>query len=237
MKRRNRLVVALVFAAGLVPLAVCAQNGVPGAIIDVTGKGVITAAPNQASISFSIENADTRAESALKRNTELTGKVMVALKKLSIKDLTISTSSYIIHPLYDRDREIFEKSGRAVPRGYRVRNSIMVKTARLDRMGSIIDAAVAAGAGRVGALTFLRSDRDLLEKQAAAKALENAIDCARRLAKTAGLELGRIRSIQYLPDDLESGGEEALQAEEPVHIVPDRVSFRAYVSVTFELAR
>lgn len=236
MKRRYGLIVALAIAAASIPLTVSAQDGAFIPTIDVTGKGVITAAPNLASASFSIENADARADAALKRNAEIAGRVMAALKKLSIRELTVSTSSYTVHPLYDRDRDIFEKSGRAVPKGYRVRNSVTITTSRLDRMGAIIDAAVAAGADRVGSLTFLRSDGDLLEQEAAARALENAADCARRLAREAGLEIRRIRSVQYLPQDPESVGEVTAQAEEQVHVIPGRISFKAYVSVTFELA-
>ncbi len=207
-------------------------------IIDVTGQAVITAPPNLATIIFSVENSEARAESAIRKNAELSGKVITALRRLLNKDITVSTSNYTIQPLYERDKELFEKSNRIVPRSYRVNNSIFIQTSRIERLGSAIDTAVGAGATRVGSLTFHRTDKDQLRKQAAEKALENAVDYAKRLAKAAGLGVRRIKYIQYVPNNAEPGTEQTMQVEGVgTPIVPGQITFESFVSVTFELTQ
>jgi uncharacterized protein len=207
-------------------------------VIDVTGQAVVTAPPNLATITFSVENFESRAEAAIKKNADLSGKVITALKKLLNKDIIVSTSSYTLQPLYERDKELFEKSNRIVPRGYRVNNSIFVQTSRIDRLGSIIDAAVGAGATRVGSLTFHRDDKDQLQKQAAAKALENALDYAKRISKAAGLSVKRIKYIQYVPNTAQPAADQTIQAEGGVTpIAPGQLTFESFVSVTLEMTQ
>ncbi len=234
------LALCLVFAFLIsLPLNMYAEDKIPPAVIEVTGHAAVTAVPNLASMVLSVENADSRADNAIRKNSDLTAKVIASLKKVSGRDTTISTSSFIIHPIYDGDRDLSEKALRLTPRSYRVENSIFLRTTRLDRLGAYIDAAVAAGSSRVGSVLLSRDDKDLLQKQAASKALENAMDIAKRLAKTAGLSVKKIKFIQYLPNNTEPDADGPAQAQTedavPEQIGPEELIFESYVSVTFEL--
>jgi len=206
-------------------------------VIEVTGQAVVTASPNQASITFMVENTDTRAETALRKNSDITARVMSTLKKTAGKDATVSTPTFTIQPVYDRDMQ--DDAGKFTPRGFTVSNALLVKTQRVDRLGALIDTAVTAGATRVDSLIFSRDDKDQLQKQASAKALENAVDCAKRLAKTAGLSVKRIKYIQYLPNNTESNPEVALRAEgaTPVPVSPGQLTFESFVTVVYEIGQ
>ena len=223
----------------LFPMTVYAEDKVSPAVIEVTGHAVITAVPNLVSIVLSVENSDSRAENALRKNSDLTTKVIASLKKVSGKDTTISTSSFTILPMYDSDRDLSDKAVKLTPRSYRVENSVFLKTTRIDRLGAYIDAAVVAGSSRIGSVVFSRDDMDLLQKQAASKALENAMDIAKKLAKTAGLNIKRIKFIQYMPNNTESDSDGPAQTQTDDTIQeqtgPKELSFESYVSVTFEL--
>jgi uncharacterized protein YggE len=124
--------------------AACAQDKPQAPAIDVTGRGVITAEPNMATITFSVETSEKKAADALKKNAAGTKALMDALKMASKEEAEITTSKFSLFPLYEKD------SGRQRPDAYRVNNSVIVKTPEIDEVGTLIDAAVDAGANRIG---------------------------------------------------------------------------------------
>jgi uncharacterized protein YggE len=225
----------IIFLTGMHAVA-CAQDKPQVPTIDVTGKGVILAEPDTVTITFSVETSEKNAAEALKKNAVQTKALMDALKTTSDK-AEITTSNFSLYPLYEKDSAIKERTGRPSPDGYRVNNSVIVKTPRIDTVGTLIDAAVDAGANRIGSLSFSRSDHDLLVKQAAAKALENAMDYGEELAKAAGLTIRRILYIQHAPGGTVYDYPVMAMAEErvPTPITPGQVSVESFVNVTFEV--
>ena len=221
----------------MVPAHAQDERSVP--TMDVTGQASITVPPNQASIFFAVETSEPRAALALEKNTKLTDRVIRELKKAAGKDTEISTSSFTLQPLYEREKDSGSRSSAIVPKAYRVNHSIIVKTPALDTIGELIDAAVSAGATRVSSLSFSRSDNDELQKQTAARALENAMENAKVLARSAGLDLKEITYIQFVPNIVQPRGGEAVLAEGDalMPILPGQVVIDSYVNVTFELGR
>ena len=225
----------IVFMTGLYAAA-CAQDKPQIPTIDVTGKGVITAEPNIATITFSVETSEKKAATALRKNA-VQAKALIDALKTASKEAEITTSNFSLYPLYEKDSAIKERTGRPSPDAYRVNNSVIVKTPGIDTVGTLIDAAVDAGANRIGSLSFSRSDHDQLIKQAAAKALENAMEYGEELAKAAGLTIKRILHIQYVPGGAAYGYQEMALAEEriPTPITPGRILIESFVNVTFEV--
>ena len=226
----------IVFMTGLCAAA-CAQDKPQIPTIDVTGKGVIMAEPNIATITFSVETSEKKAAEALKKNAAGTKALMNALNTASKQEASITTSNFSLYPVYEKNSGMKEKTGRPHPDEYRVNNTVIVKTSRIDGVGTLIDAAVDAGANRIGSLSFSRSDHDQLIKQAAAKALENAMEYGEELAKAAGLTIKRILHIQYVPGGAAYGYQEMALAEEriPTPITPGRIPIESFVNVTFEV--
>jgi uncharacterized protein YggE len=239
MRRDYRIVGLFTALFALLTLPAGAQDRQPGMSMDVTGQAVMSVAPNQAVITFTVETSEAKAASAVEKNARLSDRVIRSLKQTAEQDIFLSTSSFHIQPLYEREKKPDTSISALTPKAYRVSNSIVVKTGRVEKIGELIDAAVAAGTTRVGSLSFSRSDSDALQRQAAARALENAVENAKILAKTAGLSLKGITYIQFVPNMMQPGGMEiALAAGEAVTpILPGQITIESYVNLTYEIAR
>ena len=205
--------------------------------IDVTGTGIIRVEPNMVTVVFSVETSDKKAADALRKNALSTQGLIEALSKASKEAATITTSSFSVYPLYDKDSGIKSKSGRPDPGAFRVNNSVIVKTPGVKEVGALIDAAVDAGANRIGSLSFGRSDYDQLARQAAGKALENAVEYGEELAKASGLTIKRILYIRYVPGNAAFDFQDMALAEERIStpIAPGMVPIESFVNVTFEV--
>ncbi|MDD4679106.1 MAG: SIMPL domain-containing protein, partial [Tissierellia bacterium] len=101
------------------------------------------------------------------------------LQRMGITD--IKTSQYSIDKVYDF------VEGRRIDRGYSVRNILEIRTTNLEAAGSIIDAAVIAGANIVDLITFDVSNREYYYKQALNMAIMNAIQKANSITMNLGL--------------------------------------------------
>lgn len=224
----------VIFITGM-HAAAFAQDQHQQPTIDVTGKGTITVEPNMAVITFSVETSEKKADEALEKNAKHMKRLMAALKNATKEQATISTSNFSIYPLYDRDSVSKDNSDRQSPIAYRVNNSLTVETSRVEEIGLLIDTAVDAGANRIGSLSFTRNDLDQFQKQAAAKALENAMEYGEELAKTAGLAINKILYIQYVPSGAVYDYQGMALAEEavPTPVSPGRIPVESYVNVSF----
>jgi uncharacterized protein len=79
--------------------------------------------------------------------------------------------------------------------GYRVLNVVQVEVADVRGVGPLVDAAVAAGANTVPALTFTLAQPERAEAEARARAIAAADAKARQMASAAGVELGELVAL------------------------------------------
>ncbi|MBW2092871.1 MAG: SIMPL domain-containing protein [Deltaproteobacteria bacterium] len=162
------------------------------ATIEVTGKAKIMAAPNVASIFFTVETNAIKAYDAVRKNAEQTEAVLNSLRKIAGETSKIKTSGFSVSPVYGRE-------DRLRPKGYVVRNNIVLETKELDRLGAFIDEATLAGANRLGSLAFSHDRGVELKRKAAVKALNQALKDAESLAAAAGLSIKKVFKITYGP--------------------------------------
>jgi uncharacterized protein YggE len=149
------------------------------------GRASIMTMPNTVTIFFSVETELPKASDAVRSNAEKTEKILNVLRKISDKDTRIKTSGYGLFPVY-------EKEGATRTGFYRVRNSVIVESKDLDKVGAFVDQAAEAGVSRIANLTFGTDRAEELTKEAAAQALKNAVRDAEALAKVAGVSIKRI---------------------------------------------
>lgn len=146
-----------------------AQQVVPASrekIITVTGSATTSVDPNLLNINFGVEVEAKTAKEAISINSAAMMAVVDAIKKLGISEDEISTSSFTIYPVYDN--QVDPKTGvyiRSELTGYKVSNILSVKTGKLNMAGSIIDAAVDAGANRVDSVYYSLSPEKQLTVQ------------------------------------------------------------------------
>jgi uncharacterized protein YggE len=158
--------------------------------IEVTGKAKIMVMPNMASVSFAVETSATTAKQAAGENAEKTKKLLNALREITVKEVTIKTSGFNLTPIYDKD-------SRLRPKGYRARNSVILETRSIDKLGTFIDEASRVGVSHIGSLIFSTDRDEELRKEAAVKAVKQAMEIAENLAKAAGLTIKKVIRLSY----------------------------------------
>jgi uncharacterized protein YggE len=179
----------LLLALALAPATSSAQQAPPPLpetaqrTIRVSGVGEARAAPDEARIELAVETMAPTAREAGEAIVRSMERTIAALTRAGVPRRDIETRGYSIFPDYREPRP-----GDTVPqiRGYRAANTVSVRTDRLDRVGTLIDVALGAGANRLNGVAF--SLRDAAPAQEAA--LRDATAKARRSAETIAAALG-----------------------------------------------
>jgi uncharacterized protein len=206
--------------------------------LQVNGKGVVTAKPDKADLTISVDTTNLNASTAVKENAEKMNKVMEKLKSQIGKNDKISTTGYNLSPIYTYD----EKTRKSELSGYRVSNSIIVESKNLEVIGKLIDSATQAGANRIDSLSFDTDKRDEYRRQALVKAVQDARETADIVAKAAGVTIVKI--IQISPSyeipipvyrEFALTAREAGAAPPPTQIEPGELTVNASVNIVFEI--
>jgi uncharacterized protein len=155
--------------------------------ITVNGTGTVTTVPNRALFSFGVTTQGRTAVAALAENAAEIRKVIEALKAAGIAAKDIQTESVQLSPRYSNDGETIL--------GYTASNTVAATTRDINRAGSIVDAAVAAGANQVSGPSLTRSDSNALYRQALKAAVADARLRAQAIAAASHVRLGPVRSV------------------------------------------
>ena len=159
--------------------------------ISVSGAGVVRVKPNIATTSVGIETtAETLADATSQSNSKMAA-IIDKIKSIGVADKDIQTTSFNISPIMNQPKQ--GESPKIT--GYRVDNQVNVTIRKIDDVGKILDAVVAAGANNVFGISFSVDDATPYQQQARAAAVKDAMDKAGQLAKAAGITLGKVISI------------------------------------------
>jgi uncharacterized protein YggE len=195
--------------------------------VTVTGNGTVTAVPDQASFSFTVQTKAATAAAALARNGNDTKAVIAAVEAAGVPEASIQTAQVSLDPVVSND-------GTSIV-AYTAFDTITVTKLAIAKAGSIVDAAVGAGATDVSGPSLELSAQDALYNKALKDAVANAKSKAQALADAAGRSLGEVVSI------VEGGG--AVPVPFPVGatkdastpIEPGTQDVQATVTVTYAL--
>lgn len=223
------LLLAFLFSLAQVPFAI-AQEGEKLSTLEISTRATVQAMPNMVTLSFAVETDGPTAKDAVSANAERTENVLAALKKVADKEGKIKTSGFSLSPVY-------EKGDPSKPGGFRVRNTIILESKALARVGAFIDEAAEAGASRISNLTFTSDQEEELRREAAIEALKQAKADAEALAGAAGLAIKRIVKITHDQREYAPLGalREAAAAGVQTPIAVGEISFSADVHVVFEV--
>jgi uncharacterized protein YggE len=225
------------FAACLVAAPVRAATAAPPAqsrILTVSGEGEEKAVPDRAMLTAGVQTEAPKAADALAANRHAMNAVFAELKKQGVPDRSMQTSSLNISPQYDSSASSGRGPGKIV--GYQVYNGVTVTIDDLGKLGATIDALVSSGANSMGGISFSIRDPKPLLRQARDAAVKDAIDRAQLYAKSAGVSLGRILSINEGSVITPRPMFRAMMATADVTpIAAGEETVSAQVSVTFEI--
>ncbi len=161
------------------------------AIVEVSGHGETRVMPDRATLSLSVETKGKFAAAVAAENARVQRRVLDTLKALGYKGAQVSTIGYEVQPNY----EPVANAAQPKQDGYVSHNTVQVIVSQLDRVGPVIDAALARGANGVQNVAFGASNTDAPRQSALAQAAAGARADALVLAKSMGGTLGRLVSI------------------------------------------
>ncbi|HEY4348506.1 MAG TPA: SIMPL domain-containing protein [Gaiellaceae bacterium] len=158
-----------------------------GRTITVNGVGIVTTVPDQASFSFGVTVTARTARAALSANARRMSSLIAVIKKQGIADRDIQTAEISLSPnTNDNGTKILN---------FTATNTVSVTTKAIARAGSIVDAAVAAGANTISGPTLTPSGQLLLERHALTAAIADARARALTIATAAHVRLGAVRTV------------------------------------------
>jgi len=159
--------------------------------LSISGTGIVYVKANQVTIVLGAYTEDDAASDAIEENAAIMTEVIAALKQLGLTDDEITTTSFGVSPVYNW--EVYKVVG------YQVTNLVQVKISDLDMVGTVIDAATAAGANRVDSVSFGLSDAAAEEMKLQAYTAAIADAKAKAEVITEGLDVS-ITGVQSITE-------------------------------------
>jgi len=206
--------------------------------ITANGRGEVSLAPTYAVVFVSIASRTNTAVEAAAQNAQKVETVIKALRAGGLSEKDITTAGYNLQQDYD-----FRADRRPEPAGFSANTSIRAEVRRLESLGKVIDAAIAAGATGISGVQYFASNTDEARRSAMAAAVREARADADVLARAAGGTLGRLIALnsggvnQPFPRDMMAmaGGNVAVRAVgAPTNVVPGELTVIAVVSGRWE---
>ena len=176
----KKLAVAL--AAGLIVCScMTAQAEDSRRSITTTGNGVVITQNNRAVMYLAVETMSPDAKQAAQDNANIMTKVKHAVIGAGAAPDKIETDNYTMYPVYEYDK------GKVKSRSYQVNNRMKVVVENLTQTGSVMDAAISAGANRIENIMFTVRNPGKYKDDA----LREAAQDARRKADIIAASLGK----------------------------------------------
>ena len=237
MKIIPAIVIAVLLSVATVAAQPAAERPRPPSIT-VNGEATIAAEPDQAQIDIGVTTQARSAPDASRENAERLARVLAEVKKLLGKGDEVKTSGYGLNPQYR-----YPQGGKPEIVGYTANNIVRIKTAKLDEVGKLIDAAMQAGANNINRLLFTLKDEEAARLDALRQASAKAKFKAEAIAASLGLKVLRIaavtegeRSFQPIYRQAPMARGEALAAQAPTPVEPGTVDVRSTVTLTAEVS-
>jgi hypothetical protein len=143
---------------------------------------------DRARVRFAVETEAPSASEAVTANAEAMDAALTALRAVIGDAGKLETSGYNLNPVYRQPPR--DQGGEPRIVGYRALNHVVATLTDVERVGTVLDAAVGAGVNRVASLSFYAEDTRPARLEALAEASRSAREEARVLADALGVALG-----------------------------------------------
>lgn len=161
-----------------------------GSTVVTSGQGEITLSPDRAVLRVSVETRGGTAAQAANGNTQRVRKLLDTLNAMRQPNESVMVAGVSVYANRDDEGHVH---------GYAATATVRVATRTLERLGTIIDAALAGGANNIQDVTWLSDREESARREALAQSFSEARQNAQALADAAGLTLGPILTISTEP--------------------------------------
>jgi len=172
------------------------EFGRPSRGVTATGTCVVRTKPELVEVSFGVRQSSKTARAAKNYVKSTCAKIIGALKKGGVAAKDIQTQNFHLQS------EWHSGTGWQI-KNWSAQEFLRVRIRKIERAADLIDAAVRAGANRVGGLEYTVDNVNEIRAKGRAKAAEVARKKAAELASALGGKLGRLVSCdeRYPGDD------------------------------------
>lgn len=204
--------------------------------LDVTGKGMVSVAPDEATITAQVSLVDRDAGKAQARASQEVDAMLAAIQLFSLKPDSLNASELSLVPEYRWDRATEQQ--RFI--GFRVTRTVSFTVTEIDRLGAALSALANTGATSISSPVLGSSNAESARDEALAKAVEDAYKKLTLLAKAAGMSLTTITQISEIasvlprPQPALMRAEMALDSASSATIVAGNLTFAAEVRLEAE---
>jgi uncharacterized protein YggE len=204
------------------------DSGATPRAITVNGTGTVSSVPHEADFTLGVSATAKSASAATSANAAKMTQVIAVLKSNGVAAADIQTAQISLSPNEN------EAGTKVID--YTVTNSVTVDIRNLGKAGSIIDAAVGAGANQVDGPTLTPTGQKEIYRAALKAAIADAQARAEAIAAAAGEKLGTLQSASETstaPIAFNAAKSDVAAAATPIE--PGTVQTEADVTATYNL--
>ncbi len=159
--------------------------------VAVTGSATVHAMPDRARLQLGVEARELELDDARMQVNRVVREFLDFTRTLGIEDRHVDATGLQVRPEYEWDGD--SRQRRFV--GYHVSRGISIELTALERLGELLEGAVTRGINQVSPPRLDSGDRRALQREALARATEDARENAAAIAETLGVRLGDIRHL------------------------------------------
>jgi uncharacterized protein len=159
--------------------------------VSVQGQGEVQAEPDRAFITLGVESRKLKLEEARADVARAVDAVLKLTRDLKIDQKLVRSTRVNVQPEYNWDNNARERN----LIGYFVSRQVEIELRDLEKLGQLLERATDLGVNQLGDPRLDSSKRRELEREALAKAVEDARANADTVAKASGGKLGSARTI------------------------------------------
>ena len=204
--------------------------------LDVTGRGLVSFAPDEATITAQVSLVERDAGKAQSLASNEVDAMLSAIKSFSLKPESLNASELSLLPEYRWDRATDQQQFM----GFRVTRTISFTIAEIDQLGAALSALANAGATLISSPVMGSSNAQDAKDEALAKAVGDAQKKLTLLANAANMSLSSITQISEVapysprPQPALMRSEMALDSAASNTFVPGNLTFVAEVRAQAE---
>ena len=204
--------------------------------LDVTGTGMVSIAPDEATITAQVSLVQRDAGKAQSLASNEVDAMLLAIKSFSLKPDSLNASELSLLPEYRWDRATDQQQFM----GFRVTRTISFTIAEIDQLGAALSALANAGATLISSPVMGSSNAQDAKDEALAKAVGDAQKKLTLLANAANMSLSSITQISEVapysprPQPTLMRTEMALDSVASNTFVPGNLTFVAEVRAQAE---
>ncbi len=208
------------------------SNGEPLRTLTVTGTGQVNLIPDLAYLTLAVETHHARLDQAVAENNQRAAQIMQVLQQHGVAEEDIHTSRFAV-----QQEQHYDDEGNLILGPYTVTNRLVVTVRDLDQLGTLLNAALDAGANRVDGLRFGSSQAQEAQLQAKVAAVQDARHQAEVIAQAAGVSLVAVQTITFgsisSPSKMAYAPDMLAAAPAEVPVSPGELTVKATVTMIF----